>query len=113
MKTETGTYEYGLAEVLQIRPIWFEYNGLAGTVAGEKHAGVIAQELERVAPRLVNHERKPLHPGAQPTDVLSVRYEEFDMMLIRAVQEQQKLLKRLKCQLERQHKLEAASPCDS
>lgn len=95
VKVETGEFEYGLAEVLKIRPIWFRYNGLAGTVAGEKHAGVIAQELEKIAPKLVETLQVPLSPGEKEKSVKAVRYDEINMMLIRAVQEQQEILKKL------------------
>jgi type II secretory pathway pseudopilin PulG len=109
VKKELGEFEYGLNEILEMRPIWFEYNGQAGTRAGELHAGVIAQELEKVAPRLVERKKMSLVPGGPTTDVLSVRYEEFDMMLIRAVQEQQKMLKDLRCKLEK-HEHPSSAP---
>ena len=32
-KTETAQFTYGLHEVMQIGPIWFRYNGLAGTIS--------------------------------------------------------------------------------
>lgn len=102
VKRELSTFEYGLAEVLKIRPIWFEYNGAAGTLAGEKHAGVIAQELETVAPKLVERTRIPLHLGDQTlTDVRRVRYGDFDLMLVKAVQEQQKQILELKAEIAR------------
>lgn len=95
VKDDLGSFDYGLSEVLKIRPIWFEYNGLAGTVAGEKHAGVIAQELEKIAPKLVETNLQALRKNEAATQVKSVRYSDFTMMLLRAVQDQQVEIEKL------------------
>jgi prepilin-type N-terminal cleavage/methylation domain-containing protein len=101
LKQNVQAFNYGLKELNKIRPIWFEYNGLAGTTAGEKHAGVIAQELEAVAPKLVAKARMPLKPGDEETEVRSVRYDDFRILLIRSIQEQQKEIDELASRLER------------
>jgi hypothetical protein len=97
VKRDIAPFSYGLNEILKIRPVWFRYNGLAATTAGELHAGVVAQELAEVAPRLVEARSEKLRPGDhEPTAVLRVRYNDFDMMLIRAIQEQQREIETLK-----------------
>ena len=37
----------------QINPIWFRYNGKAGLPTDKKYVGVIAQEIEKIAPYLI------------------------------------------------------------
>ena len=101
VKTELRPFQYGLEALKQVRPIWFEYNGLAGTTEGEKHAGVIAQELEQIAPELVEKRAVPLRNGEAPVEVRAVRYSEMDMMLIRSIQDQQKQIDDLKARLKK------------
>ena len=97
VKTELGAFEYGLAEAMRVRPIWFRYNGLAGTVAGEEHAGVIAQELREVMPKLVEGKKEKLRAGdAEATEVLRVHYEELTFTLLKAIQEQQREIESLR-----------------
>ena len=100
VKTELGEFEYGLAEAMRVRPIWFRYNGLAGTAAGEEHAGVIAQELREVMPKLVEGKKEKLRAGdAEATEVLRVHYEELTFTLLRAIQEQQREIESLRRRL--------------
>ena len=100
LKREIAPFSYGLKEVNSIKPVWFRYNGLAETTAGELHAGVIAQELEVVAPRLVETEAIRLRPqDEKPTSIRKVNYSRIDFALIRAVQEQQAQLDELKGRL--------------
>jgi hypothetical protein len=49
IKTELGDYELGLAEVLALRPIVFEYKGNDH----RRFTGFIAQELEQIFPAMV------------------------------------------------------------
>jgi endosialidase-like protein len=68
IKTELGDYELGLAEVLALRPIVFEYKGNDGDPADpltkplakahRQFIGFIAQELEQIFPAMVTS-----HPG--------------------------------------------------
>ena len=89
VKHEVSTFEPGLEEVEQVRPVKYKYNGLAGTVAdGKEHVGVLAQDLERVAPFMVETSPKKLHEkDAGETNLKTVDPSAFTYMLINAVKE--------------------------
>jgi len=53
LKSDIQEFEYGLDEVRQLNPVHFTYNGRGATTAGSKHIGLIAQELQAIAPELV------------------------------------------------------------
>jgi len=75
-KEDITTFAEGLAAVERIRPVWYRYNGRGGTPTdGARHIGVIAQELEDVAPYMVQEVEvddpsiglmKTVDPGALP-----------------------------------------------
>jgi hypothetical protein len=56
--------ETGLAELRQVRPVRFRYNGRAGTTAGLGGVGVLGQEIETVFPEMIR--RVAMGDGADP-----------------------------------------------
>jgi len=50
LKQDISTFADGLEVVKQIRPVWFSYNGRAGMPKGKRFVGVVAQEMQKVAP---------------------------------------------------------------
>lgn len=57
VKKIKGAYKRGLAEILQMRPIIYDYNGEAGTIPnGRDNAGIIAQELREIFPDAVTED---------------------------------------------------------
>ena len=89
VKKEIRSFDLGLSEVLRLRPVTFKYNGLAGSQNdNQNYTGVIAQELEKVAPVLVQEKDSYLSPDdSSLTPVKTVHYEGISMMLVNAVQE--------------------------
>jgi hypothetical protein len=89
VKQEVSSFEPGLAVLENVRPVKFKYNGLAGTVAdGREYVGVIAQELESVAPFMVQSSPTTL----QETDLTEANMKTVDpsaftYMLVNAVRE--------------------------
>jgi len=53
MKQEISDYQEGLAAVIRIKPVWFRYNGKAELPTDKKYVGVIAQDIQQVAPHMV------------------------------------------------------------
>jgi hypothetical protein len=53
LKTNVSDFKEGLDVVKKIRPVWFEYNGKAGLPAGEKSVGILAQEMQKIAPYMI------------------------------------------------------------
>jgi len=54
LKKNIKNYKRGLDLILKIRPVSYQYNGEAGTKTGTEHIGVLAQELQEVAPSMVS-----------------------------------------------------------
>lgn len=53
LKQEITDYQEGLAAVVRIRPVWFRYNGKAALPTDRKYVGVIAQDMQQIAPHTV------------------------------------------------------------
>jgi hypothetical protein len=94
VKKDVAPFTKGLNEVLKVRPVSFQYNGLGGTVVdGRTYVGVIAQEIEKVDPAMVTTRKARLHSvDTQEVDIKRVDPSEFTYLLINAVKEQQKLI---------------------
>ncbi len=91
-KDSVRDFQYGLDDVLKIRPVYYTYNGKADTPTDQEFVGVIAQEIQEVAPFMV----KPFtHEDVNKTVVeeyLSVDDTAIKYMLINAVKQQQKMI---------------------
>lgn len=99
VKHDIQPYAKGLDLVMAVRPVTYQYNGLGGTAdVGTVYTGVIAQELQAVAPEMV-----------QPRgEYLSVDPSAFTYALINAVQQQQAQIEALtKAQAELAAQVEA------
>jgi len=98
VKKEVEEFQPGLAEIEQVRTVRYKYNGLAGTLdTNKQYVGVIAQELERVAPFMVASQKKKLHPtDSELSDIKEVDPSAFTYMLVNAVQELSRQNKEMK-----------------
>jgi len=106
-KKNVEDLKYGLKEIMQLRPVKFQWNNSRAT--GDKF-GVIAQEIQKILPQVVkDHEyRVNEETGAMekvPAAKLGVMYADIIPVLIRGIQEQQKTITTLE---ERIAKLESA-----
>jgi hypothetical protein len=54
VKEDVKDLELGLAELRQVRPVRYRYNGRAGTPAGLAGVGVLGQEIETIVPETVH-----------------------------------------------------------
>ncbi|MCH8020416.1 tail fiber domain-containing protein, partial [candidate division KSB1 bacterium] len=104
LKKDISPFADGLGLVNQINPIWFRYNGKAGLPTDKKYVGVIAQEIEKIAPYLI--EKKMVNEGGTEEEYMEYDGSAMDFILINAIKEQQKIiaaqnaeLKRMKTQL--------------
>jgi hypothetical protein len=102
-KTSTGTWAYGsdarikrnvrdleggLSVINRIRPIEAEFNGLSGSVEGQRTVSVIAQEIREVLPGTVSPHRAKLHAeDTEDTELLAFNPHEILFHLILAVQQ--------------------------
>jgi hypothetical protein len=92
---------YGLSELLQLRPVSFEWNKDDGS--GTK-LGLIAQELQQVLPEVVRDwdwvEDEQGIRTKQPAEILGVYYSDLIPVLIKSIQEQQQIIKQQKVELD-------------
>ncbi len=102
LKSDVSNFNYGLNELMRINPVQFTYNGRGSTIAGDKHVGVIAQELQKVAPELVESYTHVTYKelGEEDTEFesqeefLRIRDTEIKYMIINAVKEQQEVIQK-------------------
>jgi len=66
VKEDVRDLELGLAELRQVRPVRFRYNGRAGTPAGQAGIGVLGQEIESIVPETIRR----VTPGVQDEPAL-------------------------------------------
>lgn len=89
LKGEVHSFNLGLDELLGINPVYFKYNGLGGLPTdGGEQLGVIAQEIEKVAPSLVVKKKVKLNPKDNfDTEIKAVDYGAFTYVIINSVKE--------------------------
>ena len=89
LKKDIQTYSDGLSLIDQVKPVTFKYNGLGGTADdGKEYVGIIAQELEKIAPYMISVRKKKLSSeDSEETDLRAVDPSAFTYMLVNAVHE--------------------------
>jgi len=102
LKNNIEDYGKGLNEIMEIRPVSFQYNNKVDRKSNKTtHVGIIAQELQQVAPEMVKPHK--LYVDAEATvseEYLSVNPNDFIYMLINATQEQQDLIEELRAEID-------------
>ncbi len=89
VKTNVQNYTEGLDLINQIRPIKYEYNGKAEMVEeGDLKIGIIAQELQQVAPYMIGTFNTKLNlDDKEDTELLSYDGHAMTFILINAIKE--------------------------
>jgi hypothetical protein len=78
LKQNINSYTDGLAEIQKIHPVTYQYNTLSGYDTETEHVGIIAQELQKIAPYMVSEDER----GYLDVDNSAMTY-----MLVNAVKE--------------------------
>lgn len=90
-KKNIRDYDHGLAEILALTPIYFQYNGRYGTPVDDRtFVGLIAQDAEKIMPEIVVHEQAmidPRDPLSPMEDRLNLDASAMVFALTRAIQE--------------------------
>ncbi len=87
-KTNIQSFNDGLAVIDQIDPVTFTYNGLGGTIAGASGIGVIAQDIQKVAPYTVGTFQAKLNPNdTNETTLLDFNPHALFFITINAIKE--------------------------
>ncbi len=87
LKTNIVPYRDGLREIMNIRPVWYNYNGRAQLPTEKRFVGVIAQELQETAPYMVGEFVYENPETGEKENYLSVDNSAMTYMLVNAVKE--------------------------
>jgi hypothetical protein len=88
VKRNIERWRPGLAEVLRLEPVRFEYNGRGGTTDdGRARYGLVANDVVEVLPELVGEKRVLLRPGDDPTVIRTLDPAPLVYVLVNAVQQ--------------------------
>ncbi|KQS33678.1 tail fiber domain-containing protein [Dyadobacter sp. Leaf189] len=93
LKKDVSEYAEGLDVLKQIKPVWFSYNGEAGLPTNKKFVGIIAQDMQKIAPHMVGTFTYQDSLGNK-TDYLDYDANALTYMLVNSVKEQQQTLDR-------------------
>lgn len=100
LKKNINNFTNGLDVIMDLNPKEYEYNGKGGTTDGEYQIGVMAQDLQKVAPWMVG-KAKIINShidknGEEIVDseesILTINASSLKWLLVNAVQEQQKVI---------------------
>ena len=94
LKKNIHDYKDGLNELMNIRPVFFKYNELSGYNTETVHIGIIAQELNKIAPYMIGSFEK------EGKEYLKVDPSAMIYMMVNAIKEQQNEIVDLKKQLD-------------
>lgn len=95
LKKQIEPFSDGLNVIQQIKPVRFKYNEQAPFPTDQTQVGVIAQELERIAPYMVQ-----LEPNNEFGELRTVNNQAYIFLLINAVKEQQEQIKKLQASVQ-------------
>jgi hypothetical protein len=104
LKKDVRPYVEGLKELMSIKPVWYTYTGEAN-LPTKTYVGVIAQELQSVAPYMVGEWNFKDSPNSAGTNYLSVDNSAMTYMLINSVKEQQEQIEQQQKQIDELKKL--------
>ena len=82
LKQDINEFYDGLEQIRKVRPVTFRYNDKTEFNTEEVHIGIIAQELQEIAPYMVKDKE----------EYLAIDGSAFKYMLINAVQEQDQII---------------------
>lgn len=91
IKTVKSEFKDGLSIIKQINPVTFVYNENAPFKASQTQIGIVAQELEKIAPYMVTKTA-----NGEIEDLREVNNQAYVFLLINAVKEQQIEIENLK-----------------
>jgi hypothetical protein len=87
LKENVRDLEAGLAQLRQVRPVRFRYNGRAGTAAGQECVGVLGQEIEQVFPEMIRRAPGGLNGEPDTEDLRVYDGSALTFVLVNAVKE--------------------------
>jgi hypothetical protein len=96
MKKDINPFTDGLLILKQINPVTFQYNGKLGYPTDKTYVGVIAQDIEQIAPYTISTFRTKLNPeDKEESDILQFDGSALIYIAINAIQELDKKIEEL------------------
>ncbi len=101
LKQDIREYDGGLNEVLAINPVTFHYNGKFGTDPTEEVVGVVAQDIQEIAPYMIKKailqseeriDENGQRSKGESGEYLTYNANALQYMLVNAIKEQQKII---------------------
>jgi hypothetical protein len=89
LKKNVSAFTDGLEVLTQVKPVWFEYNGQAGLPTNKTYVGVLAQEMQKIAPYMVGQFTDQDATGKK-ADYLDYDANALTYILVNAVQQLKK-----------------------
>lgn len=89
MKKNINQFKDGLEVIKKIKPVKYHYNKSSGFDSKKEHIGVIAQDLKKIAPYMVQNDFKTSRNSEQ---YYTIDPSTFDYLLINSVKEQQEII---------------------
>jgi len=96
VKRDIKDFKDGLNVLMQIRPVTFKYNKPFFGDVDKNRIGVIAQEIEKIAPYTVTINAGGDNFGTGLSDLRSYNPESLTYVLINSIKEQQAIIEKLK-----------------
>ena len=88
IKKNIVDYGAGLSQILALRPVRYEHNGLGGTTEGQVGYGFVADEVAPVMPEMLGTQPTKLYPDdPEPTPLQTLDTTTLPLALVGAVQE--------------------------
>jgi hypothetical protein len=94
LKKDVSAFTDGLEVLTKVKPVWFEYTGEAGLPTHKTYVGVVAQQMQEIAPYMVGSFAYQDAAGKK-ADYLDYDANALTYILVNAVQEQQKQMEQL------------------
>ncbi|MFT6810560.1 MAG: hypothetical protein ACJA01_003804 [Saprospiraceae bacterium] len=92
LKKGIRPYGDGLDQILKINPMRFYYNGIGGFKGDQERVGIIAQDIQVIAPYMIKERSIPINPNDKESDEMMENAIEYDIsalpyMLVNAIKE--------------------------
>ncbi len=91
LKKDVTEFKDGIEVLRKINPVWFKYTGEAGMPTNKTYVGIVAQDMQKVAPYTIDSFTHTDEKGAK-TDYLNYDAGALTYILVNAVKEQQGVL---------------------
>lgn len=99
LKEDVRPFTDGLSLLLQLAPQWYRFRGPSDARHRPEHGGLIAQDVQPLAPYMVGEAQAPLTPGGPTETVLTLNMHHLWLVFINAFQEVAQRLTTLEAQV--------------